>query len=339
MVYLWLGNHGNDVMPQTASERVRDDRAVAQQVQEDESDQRSYEFARQLHERERAYVAQLQRDEDLARRLQEQQQTYQPGQSYNTYGLPSEEELPRPKPPSVYQSGSGDEQRSFQVAKDMQEREHAYQAQLERDADLARQLQNQESTKQGYSGQSYQPGFSGQDYQPSYSGQAYQSVHTGHSSSYNSYGLPDDEQPRPKTPPSSSSNSQDDMGKIPCQWCNKLFPFEQIQQHQVRVDQCNSDLLFSWVSSYRCHAMRIWTLHQLRPSLHTKVLSYTCTYQVIFMIVHILHAISPLDVHQPHPKTPPSEDRNDLVPCQWCSKLFPFEKIIQHEVKSNTHIL
>ena len=36
----------------------------------------------------------------------------------------------------------------------------------------------------------------------------------------------DDEQPRPKTPPPSSDS-------VPCQWCNKLIPFEQVMLHQV----------------------------------------------------------------------------------------------------------
>ena len=37
----------------------------------------------------------------------------------------------------------------------------------------------------------------------------------------------DDEQPRPKTPPPSSDC-------VPCQWCSKLIPFEQVMLHQVR---------------------------------------------------------------------------------------------------------
>ena len=41
----------------------------------------------------------------------------------------------------------------------------------------------------------------------------------------------DDEQPRPKTPPHSSDC-------VPCQWCSKLIPFEQVMLHQVSQGRC-----------------------------------------------------------------------------------------------------
>lgn len=40
-----------------------------------------------------------------------------------------------------------------------------------------------------------------------------------------------EEEPRPKPPPIKA----DEEGGIPCQFCNKLFPFEQITYHQVHV--------------------------------------------------------------------------------------------------------
>ena len=57
----------------------------------------------------------------------------------------------------------------------------------------------------------------------------------------------DDEQPRPKTPPPAAkkvgskrrthANSEDESdeseGKIPCQFCHHLFPFDEIMRHQV----------------------------------------------------------------------------------------------------------
>lgn len=39
----------------------------------------------------------------------------------------------------------------------------------------------------------------------------------------------EEDQPLPKTPPSESEHSE----KIPCQWCNKPIPFEQVMLHQV----------------------------------------------------------------------------------------------------------
>ena len=103
------------------------------------------------------------------------------------------------------------EQRSYQVAKELQERELAYQTQLKRDADLARQLQDQQEYRQ-----------------PEYKEQKYHSSYEHGSSAY------EDEQPRPKPRP--SSPVQDNEGKIPCQWCNQLFPIDQITQHQVRSE-------------------------------------------------------------------------------------------------------
>ena len=42
----------------------------------------------------------------------------------------------------------------------------------------------------------------------------------------------DKEEPRPKTPPT-QSYADDTSEKIPCQWCEKLIPFEQVMLHQV----------------------------------------------------------------------------------------------------------
>lgn len=42
----------------------------------------------------------------------------------------------------------------------------------------------------------------------------------------------EEEEPRPKTPPT-QSYVDDSSEKIPCQWCEKLIPFEQVMLHQV----------------------------------------------------------------------------------------------------------
>jgi hypothetical protein len=42
----------------------------------------------------------------------------------------------------------------------------------------------------------------------------------------------EEEEPRPKAPPTQSF-TDDTSEKIPCQWCEKLIPFEQVMLHQV----------------------------------------------------------------------------------------------------------
>ena len=46
----------------------------------------------------------------------------------------------------------------------------------------------------------------------------------------------EEEEPRPKTPPT-QPYIDDSSEKIPCQWCEKLIPFEQVMLHQVRAIQ------------------------------------------------------------------------------------------------------
>ena len=46
----------------------------------------------------------------------------------------------------------------------------------------------------------------------------------------------EEEEPRPKTPPT-QSYADDTSEKIPCQWCEKLIPFEQVMLHQVSDQQ------------------------------------------------------------------------------------------------------
>ena len=76
------------------------------------------------------------------------------------------------------------------------------------------------------------------------------SASTSYSTTHKVDAYGDDEQPRPKTPPptqkkpkkntghgtgSHSHEEQEEEGRVPCQFCGKLFPFENIMLHQVCV--------------------------------------------------------------------------------------------------------
>ena len=56
------------------------------------------------------------------------------------------------------------------------------------------------------------------------------------------------EEPRSKAPPTQSF-ADDTSEKIPCQWCEKLIPFEQVMLHQVSADAMDAQFQLSYVSS------------------------------------------------------------------------------------------
>ena len=205
----------------------------------------------------------LNEDAELARKLQEQERF---GRSYSGGGPPTSYRhgrnghvnLTGPPPPPRYNPPSPS---------------------LNEDAELARKLQEQERFGRSYSGgdvngpsTSYSYGHSDRThassggYTPNNDTYAHQSTgyelndreldrhhgevggdedsHGLYSGGLRSVPYMDEDQPRPKTPPTVrkrlgraqySVEEPEDGEGVPCQFCNELIPFDDIMEHQVRI--------------------------------------------------------------------------------------------------------
>ena len=69
--------------------------------------------------------------------------------------------------------------------------------------------------------------------------------------------LEEEEEPRPKSPPSQSYADDTFSEKIPCQWCAKLIPFEQVMLHQVSDIIMNVSFILLSPCAPSNHAMMI----------------------------------------------------------------------------------
>lgn len=168
---------------------------------------RDAEMARLIHERDLAYVESQRRDKEFAERLQEEERqagllnrghdgVYEPmSEDYQRQPLHGDATAAIP---DAYHGQREDEDTAFD------------------DSLLARRLQLEEEEGASVVGGAY-------------------GLEDG-AAVVNDYdaGVLDDEQPRAKTPPY-EAELQPDEGKIPCEYCNALYPFEEIYKHQVSI--------------------------------------------------------------------------------------------------------
>ena len=172
------------------------------------------ELARRLHDRDEAYAKSQKRDKELAEHLQEEERqanlrsrgsindhsVYEPT-TLEGYGR---RPLHGPAVPDVY-GGSEHESVTFD------------------DSIFARELQQRQEEER----------ISAMGGAPRLEGEA--SVMTGYD-----MGVLDNEQPRAKTPPHHQPELQstENEEKIPCEFCNVLYPFGEIYEHQVHCGVC-----------------------------------------------------------------------------------------------------
>ena len=166
-------------------------------------------LAKQIHDREVAYCESQDRDHELARKLQEEEER----QAEHDRRI-SEEEMAK---------------RDHELAKQAQERERL--AQFSGRGGLPESGLQERGMDYQFQQRNTQFGYHNTDlegdtvFRDSVQGRQRERADV---SEYNR-GVLDNEEPRPKTPPF----KMEDAEKIPCQFCNKLYPFEAIDDHQV----------------------------------------------------------------------------------------------------------
>lgn len=217
-------------------------------------------LAKQIYDREMSYCESQERDRELAREMQEEEERRV---EYNRRaGVMQEEEMAKRDHELAKQAQEGERLAQYSgrggiqeggVAYQAQQRDHeeeeerrarerelAYNEFQKKDHELAKQMQEEEQLALGgYHGDMgrdpvaqsgyHNPGLEEdtvfRDERDSVRGRLHETTDVR---GYDRAVL-DNEEPRPKTPPLKVK----DAGKIPCEFCNKLYPFEMISDHQV----------------------------------------------------------------------------------------------------------
>lgn len=234
-------------------------------------------LAKEIHDRETAYCESQARDHELARRMQEEEERRV---EYSRRALEEDtaerehelakraqerERLAQFGGGGGIQDGGGayqrelpqEEERRVREVREARERELAYNELQKKDHALAKQMQEEEQLglRGYYGGLGRAPVFRDTEFGYHNTGSGGDTVFRDterdsvlgrlqERTDVSDRAVLDNEEPRPKTPPL----QVEDAGKIPCEFCNKLYSFEMISDHQVT----NSEYLMSFEFMFFC---------------------------------------------------------------------------------------